>query len=120
MNLEHCGLLSWFHERRESPAQKNHAQDCETLIGLRNQRPAILPWSWCAGWFHPSDSCGQKLLGLRPRATGTLPVIAQSPDCCWTLFCLGMMLFRKPDSTFRDHAVCAGRRNAPAPGNRMI
>jgi hypothetical protein len=22
-----------------------------------------------------------------------LPVIAQSPDCCWTLFCLGMMLF---------------------------
>jgi hypothetical protein len=25
------------------------------------------------------------------RATGTLPVIAQSPECCWTLFCLGMI-----------------------------
>jgi hypothetical protein len=45
--------------------------------------------------FHPSDGCGQKLLAFNPRATGTLPVIAQSPECCWT--------------------SRAGKRNAPAP-----
>jgi len=28
---------------------------------MSDQRPAILPWSWCAGWFHPSDNCGRKL-----------------------------------------------------------
>jgi hypothetical protein len=22
MNIEHCGLLSWFHERHEKPAHK--------------------------------------------------------------------------------------------------
>jgi hypothetical protein len=89
MNFEHCGLLSWVHERRESPAQKNHAQDCETLIALKDQRPAILPWSRCAGWLS-SLPCvaGKSSQSLRSRATGTLPVIAQSPDCCWTLFYL--------------------------------
>ena len=25
------------------------------------------------------------------RATGTLPAIAQSPECCWTIFCLVMI-----------------------------
>jgi hypothetical protein len=28
------------------------------------------------------------LFSLRTRATGTLPVIAQSPECCWTNVCL--------------------------------
>jgi len=30
--------------------RKNHAQDCETLSALREQRPAILPWSLCFEW----------------------------------------------------------------------
>jgi hypothetical protein len=53
--------------------------------------------------FHPSECCGQKLQAFNPRATGTLPVIVQSPECCWTLFCLGMNCFRKPSE---DHALC--------------
>jgi hypothetical protein len=45
MNIEHCDLLSWFRERHERPTHENHAQDCGTLIAMRIQRPAILPWS---------------------------------------------------------------------------
>src|SRR6266851_8470372 len=119
MNFEHCGLLSWVHERRESPAQKNHAQDCETLIALKDQHPAILPWSWCSGWFHPSDSSGQKLLAFDPR-DGHLARHRPVAGLLLDALLFGHDAFRKPDSTFRDHAVCAGRRNAPAPGNRMI
>jgi hypothetical protein len=32
---------------------------------------------------HPSDGRGD--LDRSRRATGTLPVIVQSPECCWTL-----------------------------------
>jgi hypothetical protein len=32
---------------------------------------------------------------LLARATGTLPVIAQSPECCWANVCLGTTCFRK-------------------------
>src|SRR5450432_2733688 len=112
MNLEHCGLLSWVHERRESPAQKNHAQDCETLIGLRNQRPAILPWSRCAGWLSSFECCGQKLLAFNPR-DGHLarhrPVAGlllgercrqTKCACTWKLH----DLIEKPKNAFPDHA----------------
>jgi hypothetical protein len=49
MDIEHCGLLSWFHESADPPKRKNHAQDGETLIAMmpQSQRPAILPWSLC-------------------------------------------------------------------------
>jgi len=52
--------------------RKNHAQDCETLFALREQRPAILPWSLCFEW-RPSF-----------RWYGHLTRYAQLPDCCWT------------------------------------
>jgi hypothetical protein len=55
--------------------------------------------------FHPSVSVRGKSCWLSPRATGTLPVIVQSPECCWTLV-FWHDLFRKPDSTSRDHASC--------------
>src|SRR5689334_9459273 len=87
MNIEHCGLLSWVHARHESPAHKSHAQDCGTLSAFLRQRPAILPWSRYAGCFHPHDWIrGRGIFGLETRATGTLPVIVQSPECCWTNF----------------------------------
>src|SRR5882757_8200413 len=52
--------------------RKNHAQDCETLFALQEQRPAILPWSLCFEW-RPSF-----------RWYGHLTRYAQLPDCCWT------------------------------------
>jgi hypothetical protein len=68
MNIEHCGFLSWFHARHESPAHKNHAQDCGTLIVLVDQRPAILPWSRCAGWHSSFRSgTGKGILAFNPR-----------------------------------------------------
>jgi hypothetical protein len=68
MNFEHCGFLSWVLARHESPAHKNHAQDCGTLIAICDQRPAILPWSRCAGW-HSSFRFGteQRHLAFDPR-----------------------------------------------------
>jgi hypothetical protein len=48
---------------------KNHAQDCETLISMRDQHPAILPWFLCLGW-RPSF----RSTGILPRpAAGLLP-----------------------------------------------
>src|SRR5258708_3519894 len=47
------------------------------------------------------------------RATGTLPVIAQWPECCWTThagerdppaLCLSTILTEKPESDFPDRA----------------
>src|SRR6478736_1843055 len=52
MLVEHFDLLSWFAKERRLK-QKNHAQDCRTLITTSDQQPAILPWSLCFGW-HPS------------------------------------------------------------------
>jgi hypothetical protein len=63
MNIEHSGLLSWVHERRDVWKNKNHAQDGETLFSARDQHPAILPWFSNFGW-RPS---------LRV-VTGTVPV----------------------------------------------
>src|SRR5258708_8843771 len=34
------------------------------------------------------------LKGLLTRATGTLPVIVQPPECCWTLLSPGMNFFK--------------------------
>src|SRR6476620_4296874 len=58
---------------RESGAQKHkdHAQDCGTLIAMRDQHPAILPWSSSFGW-RPSSR--------QSRA----PCPVQRPDCCWS------------------------------------
>jgi hypothetical protein len=52
--------------------------------------------------IHPSDLVRGKGLSPSTRATGTLPVIVQSPECCWTNFCLGTNFFRK---RFEDHAL---------------
>jgi|SRR6476620_4591588 hypothetical protein len=52
MLVEHFDLLSWFAKERRLK-QKNHAQDCRTLITTSDQQPAILPWSLYFGW-HPS------------------------------------------------------------------
>jgi hypothetical protein len=38
--------------------------------------------------IHPSDLVRGKGGSPSTRATGTLPVIVQPPECCWTNFCL--------------------------------
>src|ERR1700738_319873 len=108
MNFEHCGLLSWVHARRESPAQKNHAQDCETLIGLRNQRPAILPWSRCVGWLSSFRVCGQKLLAFDPR-DGHLARHRPVAGVLLDALLFGHDAFPKIEITlFEDHALMRG------------
>jgi hypothetical protein len=117
MNIEHWVFLSWVHERHGDPTHKNHAQDCETLCAVRHQRPAILPWSSCPEWLHPSGGFGPKHLGfqilLSTRATGTVPVIVQSPECGWAkrtgerdppALWLGTILSGKPEIEFPDRA----------------
>src|SRR6478736_2439958 len=93
MNIEHSGLLSWFHESRDPSKRKNHAQDGGTLIATKSQtqRPAILPWSSCFEW-RPSF-----------RWYGHLARYAQLPDCCWTFVTHDR--FRKPRTNgLTDHA----------------
>jgi hypothetical protein len=88
MNIEHCVFLSWFHERQETPAHKTMRKiagrwsQCEVSVrrschGLDALDGFILP-VWC----------GPTLFSVRTRATGTLPVITQPPECCWTNVCL--------------------------------
>jgi hypothetical protein len=36
--------------KKDALKDKNHAQDCGTLIGAAAQRPAILPWFSNFGW----------------------------------------------------------------------
>jgi hypothetical protein len=67
MNIKHCGFLSWFHESRVAPKRKDHAQDCEMLRALRDQHPAILPWSLCFEW-RPSFRWYGLSCPLRPAA----------------------------------------------------
>src|SRR6476660_9599871 len=92
MNIEHSGLLSWFHESRDPLKRKNHAQDGGTLIATKSQtqRPAILPWSSCFEW-RPSF-----------RRYGHLARYAQLPDCCWTL--LRMIILENLNNGLTDHA----------------
>ncbi|MGZ3362242.1 MAG: hypothetical protein ACXU84_23215 [Xanthobacteraceae bacterium] len=97
MNIEHCGLLSWFHESRGALKRKNHAQDCGTLIAMtsQTQRPAILPWSLCFEW-RPSF-----------RWYGQLARYAQLPDCRWTF--LHMIA---PENGSTDHAKTRANERA--------
>src|SRR5262245_17104413 len=46
---------------------KNHAQDCGTLMGTDDQRPAILPWFSDFGW-RPSFRVIRAPCPLRPAA----------------------------------------------------
>src|SRR6201986_956397 len=92
MLIEHCDLLSWFHESNGASKHKNHAQDCETLI------PEISIRRSCHG-FRMSD-------GVHPfGSNGHLARYAQRPDCCWTLFKHDR--FGKPAGAFPDHTPCA-------------
>ncbi len=50
MLIEHRGLLSWVLERRDGSKKQKPCQDCRTLIGAGDQRPAILPWFSDFGW----------------------------------------------------------------------
>jgi hypothetical protein len=73
MLIEHGGLLSWVLERRDGPKNKNHAQDCGTLI-----EAVISVLRSCHG-FRISD-------GVHPFGSyGRLARCAQPPDCCWTV-----------------------------------
>jgi hypothetical protein len=53
MSIKHFGLLSLVSRKRGAQKRKDHAQDGGTLIAMRDQCPAILPWSLNFGW-HPS------------------------------------------------------------------
>jgi hypothetical protein len=47
--------------------RKNHAQDCETLSAMRDQRPAILPWFSSLKW-RPSFRWYGRFTRYRPAA----------------------------------------------------
>src|SRR6478672_9735252 len=70
---------------------KNHAQDCETLISMQVQHPAILPWFLCFGW-RPSF-----------RTTGILP----RPAAGLLLDVLRMIGSAKPEAGFERSCVNA-------------
>jgi hypothetical protein len=75
MNIKHCDLLSWVLESKGAQKHKNHAQDCETLISMRGQHPAILPWFLCFGW-RPSSRVVRAPCPFRPAAGLLLDDIA--------------------------------------------
>src|ERR1700757_995633 len=52
---------------KDGSKNKNHAQDCGTLIGAGDQRPAILPWFLDFGW-RPSLRVIRAPCPLRPAA----------------------------------------------------
>jgi hypothetical protein len=67
MNIEHCGLLSWFHERHETPAHKTMRK----IAGRWSQCEVSVRRS-CHGLdvlddFHPSGLVRPNLLSLDPR-----------------------------------------------------
>jgi hypothetical protein len=76
--------------------RKDHAQDGETLIAIRDQRPAILPWSLNFGW-RPS---------LRV-VKGTLPPPSGRIAAGRTV--LEHDLFGKPLSSLPDRALAHDR-----------
>src|ERR1700745_1349280 len=53
--------------KKDTPKNKNHAQDCTTLIEAGDQRPAILPWFLDVGW-RPSSRVIRAPCPLRPAA----------------------------------------------------
>ena len=53
------------------------------------------------------------------RATGTLPAIAQSPECCWTIFCLVMIFSENRIPLFGIMTSCRQTKCA-CTWNRMI
>src|SRR5690242_1909283 len=99
MNIEHFDLLSWFHERHERQLIKPCARLPDAGRNARSASgdPAMVLTCWMASSFR--FGAGLKLLSLWPRATGTLPVIVQSPECCWTNVYLASTLSTK---TFRS------------------
>jgi hypothetical protein len=52
---------------KDGSKNENHAQDCGTLIGAGDQRPAILPWFLDFGW-RPSFRVIRAPCPLRPAA----------------------------------------------------
>jgi hypothetical protein len=65
-------MVSFMGSRKQGRLKrKDHAQDCEMLSALRDQHPAILPWSLCFEW-RPSF-----------RWYGHLARYTQPPDCGW-------------------------------------
>src|SRR6266849_1654561 len=92
MNIEHSGLLSWFHESRDPSKRKNHAQDGGTLIAMKSQtqRPALLPWSLCFEW-RPSF-----------RWYGHVAGYDQLPECCGTY--LLMITLENRNNGVTEHA----------------
>jgi hypothetical protein len=73
MNIKHFDLLSWVHEKRDAKKQKTIARlrDAERESASASGDPAMV-----SGFRMAS------ILSL--QVTGTLPVCAQRPDCCWT------------------------------------
>src|SRR5947209_15109847 len=53
--------------KKDGSKNKNHAQDCGTLIEAGDQRPAILPWFSDVGW-RPSFRVIRAPCPLRPAA----------------------------------------------------
>src|SRR5579863_164384 len=73
---------------RKSGTQ-NHAQDCGTLIVSCDSVPRSCHGLDASDGVHPSVLVRGEGVSPSTRATGTLPVIVQSPECCWTNFCRG-------------------------------
>src|SRR6476660_3299400 len=83
MLSEHRGLLSWVSRTKDGSKNKNHAQDCGTLIEAGDQRPAILPWFSDFGW-RPSFRVIRAPCPLCPAAGLLLDCQSartRTPDC---------------------------------------
>ncbi|HEY8334099.1 MAG TPA: hypothetical protein VIQ05_09955 [Tardiphaga sp.] len=91
MNIKHRVFLSWVHETTRRPKRKSQksgslVQDGETLSA-----PSAKSASGDPAESSRILALAFKMASILPmvagmtRATGTLPVIVQPPECCWTL-----------------------------------
>jgi hypothetical protein len=106
MSIEHCGLLSWVHERTGAQKSKNHVQDGWTLIGSRDQRPAILPWFSVFGW-RPSLRKSRAPCPLGPAAGLLL-------DFSLSMIVIGKPVFRFPGRALAHELFVLRKPKTPA------
>jgi hypothetical protein len=95
MNIKHCDLLSWVHERNGRLKYKNHAQDCETLTRASASGDPAMVFIF-------------RMASILSGRTGTLPVMPSGRIAAGRL--LSMIWFGKPVShLFRNLALAHDR-----------
>jgi hypothetical protein len=95
MNIKHCDLLSWVHERNGRLKYKNHAQDCETLTRASASGDPAMVFIF-------------RMASILSSRTGTLPVMPSGRIAAGRL--LSLILVRKTGvPLFRNHALAHDR-----------